>query len=221
VVFSPNGKLAYVNHMHAQVLDVIDVASRKIVNRVPIPAEARRVLRRGDLADGREIWPGHAHERQDDRRGQCADLKVERAAHRTAHQPPQLRHGRRVDYAYQTVGGPERDPRVPPVARTGHRRSWSRPSTTTVSGPTASGPEPDNTRIYVALQNLTRWTSSTPGRCPSSRTCDRSVADGFGVRRAQWSCDNAESGEAGSWYAGGGHTASAARYLRQGKCADP
>jgi DNA-binding beta-propeller fold protein YncE len=31
VVFSPDGKLAYVNHLRASALDVIDVAARKIV----------------------------------------------------------------------------------------------------------------------------------------------------------------------------------------------
>src|SRR5258708_21952921 len=40
VVFSPNGKLAYVNHLRALVLQIIDVPTRKLIDRVPRPAAA-------------------------------------------------------------------------------------------------------------------------------------------------------------------------------------
>jgi YVTN family beta-propeller protein len=153
VVFSPNGKLAYVNHMHAQVLDVIDVASRKIVNRVPIPVEAGGSSDEAISPDGREIWLGMPMNGRTTAVVNAQTYKVEavlRTGPRTNH--PNFVTVDRIDYAYQTVGGlnetlvyrRSHNGTPPKLVKTIHNDGF---------GSHGIWPSPDNTRIYVALQN--------------------------------------------------------------------
>jgi DNA-binding beta-propeller fold protein YncE len=51
-------KLAYVNHLRALVLDVIDVTTRKIIDRVPIPPAAGASSDEAISPDGKEVWLG-------------------------------------------------------------------------------------------------------------------------------------------------------------------
>ena len=58
VVFSPDGRLAYVIHLRADAFDVIDVASHKILQRVEVPSEAGGSSDEAISPDGKEIWLG-------------------------------------------------------------------------------------------------------------------------------------------------------------------
>jgi YVTN family beta-propeller protein len=153
VVFSPNGRLAYVNHLRAQVLDVIDVASRKIVNRVPIPAEAGGSSDMAVSPDGREIWLGMPMNGRTTTVVNAQTYKVQavlRTGPRTNH--PNFVTVGGVDYAYQTVGGlnetlvyrRSHNGAPPMLVKTIHNHGF---------GSHGIWPSPDNTRIYVALQN--------------------------------------------------------------------
>lgn len=153
VVFSPDGRLAYVNHLRAQVLDVIDVAARKIVNRVPIPAEAGGSSDEAISPDGREIWLGMPMNGRTTAVVNAQTYKVEavlRTGPRTNH--PNFVTVNGVDYAYQTVGGlnetlvyrRSHNGTPPKLVKTIHNHGF---------GSHGIWPSPDNTRIYVALQN--------------------------------------------------------------------
>jgi YVTN family beta-propeller protein len=54
VMFSADGKLAFVNSSRAAELDVVDVATRKVVRRIPVPSKFSPNL--AVSADGEEIW---------------------------------------------------------------------------------------------------------------------------------------------------------------------
>ncbi|MET8630150.1 SMP-30/gluconolactonase/LRE family protein [Kitasatospora sp. NPDC004669] len=153
VVFSPDGKLAYVNHLRAQVLDVINVASRQIVRRVPIPEEAGGSSDEAISPDGREIWLGMPTNGRTTAVLNAGTYQVEavlRTGPRTNH--PNFVTIDGVDYAYQTVGGlnetlvyrRSHDGTPPTLVKTIHN---------TGHGPHGIWPSPDNTRVYVALQN--------------------------------------------------------------------
>jgi YVTN family beta-propeller protein len=153
VVFSPDGKLTYVNHLRAQVLDVIDVASRKIVNRVPIPAEAGGSSDEAISPDGKEIWLGMPTNGTTTAVVNAQTLHVEAVLHtgpRTNH--PNFVTVDGVNYAYQTVGGlnetlvyrRSNDGTAPTLVTTIHDNGF---------GSHGVWPSPDNTRLYVALQN--------------------------------------------------------------------
>ncbi|MGK4585860.1 hypothetical protein [Kitasatospora sp. HPMI-4] len=153
VVFSPDGRLAYVNHLRAQVLDVIDVASRRIVRRVPIPEEAGGSSDEAISPDGREIWLGMPTNGRTTAVLNTGTYRVEavlRTGPRTNH--PNFVTVGGVDYAYQTVGGlnetlvyrRSRDGRAPALVKTIHDNGH---------GSHGIWPSPDNTRVYVALQN--------------------------------------------------------------------
>src|SRR5829696_6847458 len=105
VVFSPDGEQAFVNHFDASELDVIDVASREVIDRIAIPDQA------GSPDDG-----------QDDR-GECWRAHGGGSArHRTADQPPELRHQRgwrRAGLRHRRRR--EKDPGVSPLR--GRRRA--------------------------------------------------------------------------------------------------
>jgi len=57
VVFSPDSRLAYVNHLRAAEVDVIRVRDRRIVKR--IRGVAPRSSDEALSPDGRELWLGH------------------------------------------------------------------------------------------------------------------------------------------------------------------
>ncbi|HUC25992.1 MAG TPA: hypothetical protein VMA73_25080, partial [Streptosporangiaceae bacterium] len=151
VVFSPNGKLAYVNHLRALVLDVIDVATRKIIDRVPIPAAAGGSSDEAISPDGREVWLGMP---TNGRSVAVVNTKTHRveavlnSGPRTNH--PNFVTVGGVNYAYLSVG----DLNQTLVYR---RSGTGRPPVLVKRIPTCCGPHgiwpsPDNTRMYVALQ---------------------------------------------------------------------
>ncbi|MEU0965010.1 hypothetical protein ABZ357_06020 [Streptomyces sp. NPDC005917] len=153
VFFSPDGKLAYVNHLRAQVLDVIDVASHQVIRRVPIPAEAGGSSDEAVSPDGREIWLGMPTNGRTTAVLNARTYRVEavlRTGPRTNH--PNFVTVGGVDYAYQTVGGTNEtlvyrrshDGKPPVLVKTIHNHGH---------GSHGIWPSPDNTRIYVALQN--------------------------------------------------------------------
>jgi YVTN family beta-propeller protein len=153
VVFSPDGKFAYANHLRALVLDVIDVASHRIIRRVPIPAEAGGSSDEAISPDGRDIWLGMPTNGRTTSVLNAATYRVEAVLHtgpRTNH--PNFVTVGGVDYAYQTVGGlnetlvyrRSHNGAPPTLVKTIHNNGH---------GPHGIWPSPDNTRIYVALQN--------------------------------------------------------------------
>lgn len=153
VVFSPDGKLAYVNHLRTQVLDVIDVASRRIIRRVPIPAEAGGSSDEAISPDGRDVWLGMPENGRTTAVVNTNTSRVEAVLStgpRTNH--PNFVTVGGVDYAYQTVGGlnetlvyrRSHNGTPPTLVKTIHNNGY---------GPHGIWPSPDNTRIYVALQN--------------------------------------------------------------------
>jgi YVTN family beta-propeller protein len=152
VVFSPDGRLAYVNHLRADTFDVIDVASHKITQRVPVPSGADGSSDEGISADGKEIWLGMPGNGKTTTVVNTQNYRVEAVLDtgpRTNH--PNFVTVDGVDYAYVTVG----DLHQTLV----YRRSANGGPPTLVkridnhgAGPHGIWPSPDNTRIYVALQ---------------------------------------------------------------------
>ncbi|MEU1628529.1 hypothetical protein ABZ746_25075 [Streptomyces sp. NPDC020096] len=153
VVFSPDGRLAYVNHLRTEVLDVIDVASHQIVKRVPIPKEAGGSSDEAISPDGREIWLGMPTNGRTTAVLNASTYRVEAVLHtgpRTNH--PNFVTIGGVDYAYQTVGGlnetlvyrRSHNGTPPTLVKTIHNHGH---------GSHGIWPSPDNTRVYVALQN--------------------------------------------------------------------
>jgi YVTN family beta-propeller protein len=152
VVFSPDGRLAYVNHLRALVLDVIDVATRTIIDRVPIPAAAGGSSDEGISPDGKEVWLGMPTNGRTVAVINAKTYHVEALLNtgpRTNH--PNFVTVGGVNYAYLTVG----DLNETLV----FRRSANGGPPTLVKrildhgyGPHGIWPSPDNTRIYVALQ---------------------------------------------------------------------
>jgi len=152
VVFSPDGTLAYVNHLFANDFDVIDVATHKIVASLPIPAEAAGSSDEAVTPDGKEVWLGHPLTGKTTV-VDTASLTIKAildTGPRNNHPNFITRDG--IDYAYVTVGGlneikvyqrPE-DGSVPDLV-----------DTIQSSGAQPHGiwPSPDGSRIYVALQN--------------------------------------------------------------------
>ena len=58
VLFSPDGRLAYVNHLRSANIDVISVASRKVIRRIERLADVFS----SDMAlspDGKQLWAAH------------------------------------------------------------------------------------------------------------------------------------------------------------------
>ncbi|MPZ63301.1 MAG: beta-propeller fold lactonase family protein [Propionibacteriales bacterium] len=147
VVFSLDGRTAYVNHLGSAELDVIDVPSRRVTARVALTAGGS-----ADLAvspDGREVWLGHPGSGKTtvvDAR----DLTV-KAVLDTG---PRTNHPNFVStpdgaFAWVTVGGLdvvkvyERGDGIPRLVDT---------IPTSGHSPHGIWPSPDNTRVYVALQ---------------------------------------------------------------------
>ncbi|MFB7186950.1 hypothetical protein ACFCZT_16970 [Streptomyces sp. NPDC056230] len=154
VVFSPDGKLAYVNHLRASRVDMIDVASHRIIKRLPIPEQAGGGS--SDMAispDGRDIWLGMPTNGRTTAVVNARTFRVEAVLNtgpRTNH--PNFVTVDGVDYAYQTVGGLNQT-LVYRRSKTGAPPTLVKTIHNNGHGPHGIWPSPDNTRIYVALQN--------------------------------------------------------------------
>lgn len=149
IVFSPDGQRAFANHLFTNELAVIDVASRKITDRIAIPEEVGGSADLAMAPGGDEVWLGHPNSGKTtvvDAR--TLEIKaVLDTGPRTNHPNFVTRDG--VDYAYVTVGGLNQTKVF--------RRTSGAPELVTAidnSGAAPHGvwPSPDNTRVYVALQ---------------------------------------------------------------------
>jgi YVTN family beta-propeller protein len=149
VVFSPDGTLAYVNHLRAREVEVIRVRDRRIVKR--IFATAPQSSDEAISPDGRELWLGHPFT------GQITVIDARRMRVRTILKTgPRTNHPQFItksdgrNYAYVTVGGLNetlvfrRGGAYPQLVKRIQDQGF---------GPHGIWPSPDNTRIYVALQN--------------------------------------------------------------------
>jgi YVTN family beta-propeller protein len=151
VVFSRNGKLAYVNHLRALVEDVIDVATRKIIDRIPIPAVAGGSSDEAISPDGKEVWLGMPTN------GWAVSV-INTTTHRVEavlNTGPRTNHPNfvtvgGVNYVYLSVGNLNQTLVFRRPANGGPPVLVKR--IPTCCGPHGIWPSPDNTRIYVALQ---------------------------------------------------------------------
>lgn len=148
VVFSPDGRLAYVNHIGAAELDVIDVASYKVIKRITGIASSFS----SDEAispDGEEVWLPHK------KTGQLTVVDAKRFRVLTILTTgPDTNHPNFVTkpdakYAYLTVGG-FNETQV--YLRNGAYPRLIKRIKNSGADPHGIWPSPDNTRIYVALQ---------------------------------------------------------------------
>jgi YVTN family beta-propeller protein len=149
VVFSPDGALAYVNHLRARVVEVIRVRDRRTVKRIfgTAPESSDEAI----SPDGRELWLGHPFTGQttviDARRMRL--LTILNTGPRTNH-PQFITKPDGRNYVYLTVGGLNQ---TLVFLRDGARPRLVRRIQDHGFGPHGIWPSPDNTRIYVALQN--------------------------------------------------------------------
>lgn len=103
VVFSPDGRLAYVNHLRAREVEVIRVRDRRIIKRIfgTAPQSSDEAI----SPDGRELWLGHPFT------GQTTVIDAKQMRVLTIlHTGPRTNHIAFVtkptgQYAYVTVGG--------------------------------------------------------------------------------------------------------------------
>jgi YVTN family beta-propeller protein len=149
VVFSPDGTLAYVNHLRASEVEVVRVRDRRIIKRIlgTAPQSSDEAI----SPDGRELWLGHPFTGQitvvDAQRMRV--LTILNTGPRTNH-PQFITKSDGQNYAYVTVGGLNET--------LVFKRGGAHPVlVTTIQdhgyGPHGIWPSPDNSRIYVALQN--------------------------------------------------------------------
>jgi YVTN family beta-propeller protein len=149
VVFSPDGRLAYINHLRARLVEVIRVSDRRIVKRIfgTAPESSDEAI----SPDGRELWLGHPFTGQatviDTRRMRV--LAILNTGPRTNH-PNFITKADGRNYVYLTVGGLNE---TLVFLRTGLRPHVVKRIRDHGFGPHGIWPSPDNTRIYVALQN--------------------------------------------------------------------
>jgi YVTN family beta-propeller protein len=149
VVFSPDGTLAYVNHLRATQVEVIRVRDRRIVKRIfgTAPQSSDEAI----SPDGRELWLGHPFTGQitvvDARRMRV--LTILNTGPRTNH-PQFVTKSDGRNYAYVTVGGLNE---TLVFRRGGAHPQLVKRIQDHGFGPHGIWPSPDNTRIYVALQN--------------------------------------------------------------------
>jgi YVTN family beta-propeller protein len=149
VVFSPNGRLAFVDHARAAELDVIDVGRYEVVQRITnlvSPFSPNLAV----SPDGREVWLTH----KDVGKVTVVDARRFRVL-AVLDTGPVTNHVNFVskptaDYAYVTVGGTNET--------LVYRRNGGNPRLETRianSGSTPHGlwPSPDNSRVYVVLEN--------------------------------------------------------------------
>lgn len=163
VVFSPDGRLAYVNHFSENVLVVIDVSSRHIVARIPVPAQAGSSADEAISPDGEELWLGHPAN------GYTTVIDARRFVVKASFESgPRTNHinfvsFRQAAYAYVTVGDlnltkvylrADRYDNAP--RQTGQIAHTVVGDAGTNCQPHGNWPSPDNTRMYVALQKCDR-----------------------------------------------------------------
>jgi YVTN family beta-propeller protein len=150
VVFSPDGRLAYVNHLRARVVEVIRVADRRIIKT--IHGAAPQSSDEAVSPDGRELWLGHPFTGQttvvDAKRMRV--IAILNTGPRTNH-PQFITKPNGAQYAYMTIGGLNetlvyRDHGGAPPTLVARIKDHG-------DGPHGIWPSPDNSRIYVALQN--------------------------------------------------------------------
>jgi YVTN family beta-propeller protein len=150
VLFSPDGTLAYVNHLRARVVEVIRVADHRTIKTIhgTAPQSSDEAI----SPDGRELWLGSPFT------GQVTVIDAKRMRLITIlNTGPRTNHAQFItkpdgqQYAYVTVGG---------LNETLVYRDHGGAPPTLVTrikdhgyGPHGIWPSPDNTRIYVALQN--------------------------------------------------------------------
>jgi YVTN family beta-propeller protein len=148
VVFSPDGRLAYVNHLRAREVEVIRVRDRRIIKRIfgTAPQSSDEAI----SPDGRELWLGHPFT------GQTTVIDAKQMRVLTIlHTGPRTNHTAFVtkptgQYAYVTVGGLNetlvfrRDGGHPQLVKRIRNHGF---------GPHGIWPSPDSSRLYVALQN--------------------------------------------------------------------
>ena len=148
VVFSPDGRLAYVNHLRAREVEVVRVRDRRIIKRVfgTAPQSSDEAI----SPDGRELWLGHPFT------GQITVIDARRMHVLTIlNTGPRTNHIAFVkkpkgQYAYVTVGGLNetlvfrRDGAHPQLVKRIQDHGF---------GPHGIGTSPDSSRLYVALQN--------------------------------------------------------------------
>jgi YVTN family beta-propeller protein len=148
VVFSPDGRLAYVNHLRAREVEVVRVRDRRIIKRIfgAAPQSSDEAI----SPDGRELWLGHPFTGQvtvvDARRMHV--LTILNTGPRTNH----IAFVTKPDgpYAYVTVGGLN--------GTLVYRRDGAHPQLVKRIPDHGFGshgiwPSPDGSRLYVALQN--------------------------------------------------------------------
>ena len=147
VVFSPGGRLAYVNHVRASEVTVIRVRDRRVIHR--IRGVAPRSSDEAISPDGRELWLGHPF----DGKTSVVDARRFRTM-AVLSTGPRTNHPNFVSkpdglYAYVTVGGLNQTL----VYRRGgaHPRLVKRIHNSGTA-PHGIWPSPDNSRIYIALQ---------------------------------------------------------------------
>jgi YVTN family beta-propeller protein len=149
VLFSPDGTLAYVNHLRARVVEVIRVRNRAIIGRITgtAPQSSDEAL----TPDGRELWLGHPFT------GQITVIDTRRMRVLTIlNTGPRTNHAQFItkpdghEYAYVTVGGLNE---TLVYRLNGAHPQLIRRINDHGFGPHGIWPSPDNSRIYVALQN--------------------------------------------------------------------
>jgi YVTN family beta-propeller protein len=148
VVFSPDGRLAYVNHLRAREVEVIRVRDRRIIKRISrtAPMSSDEAL----SPDGRELWLGHPFT------GQITVVDALRMRVLTIMDTgPRTNHIQFVTkpqgpYAYVTVGGLNE---TLVFRRNGARPHLVKRIRAQGFAPHGIASSPDGSRIYVALQN--------------------------------------------------------------------
>ncbi len=145
VVFSPDGRFAYVNHIASPTIDVIRVASRRVVARIGGLADVFS----SDEAlspDGRELWAAHK------KVGKVSVIDVaRRKVIAVLDTGPGTNHPNFVTtstaaYAYVTVGGLNQ---TLVYRRNGAASTLVARIPSSGSEPHGIWPSPDNTRVYV------------------------------------------------------------------------
>jgi YVTN family beta-propeller protein len=148
VVFSPDGRLAYVNHLRAREVEVVRVRDRRIIKRIfgTAPQSSDEAL----SPDGRELWLGHPFT------GQITVIDAQRMRLLTVLSTgPRTNHIAFVtkpggQYAYVTVGGLNE---TLVFRRKGAHPRLVKRIPDHGFGPHGIWPSPDSSRVYVALQN--------------------------------------------------------------------
>jgi YVTN family beta-propeller protein len=148
VVFSPDGRLAYVNHLRAREVEVVRVRDRRIIKRIfgTAPQSSDEAL----SPDGRELWLGHPFT------GQTTVIDAQRMRLLTVlNTGPRTNHIAFVtkplgQYAYVTVGGLNE---TLVFRRNGAHPQLVKRIADHGFGSHGIWPSPDSSRVYVALQN--------------------------------------------------------------------